>query len=72
MATASPKHTCTIFEQESCIQDLKELVGSLTDRDMCMKNHLRSIKSILNDKTLKTDSIKIKQIKQILKDGQAS
>ena len=49
MATASPKHTCTVFEQESCIQDLKELVGSLTDRDVCMKNHLRSIKSILKD-----------------------
>ena len=72
MDTASPKHTCTVFVQESCIQDLKELVGSLTDRDVCMKNHLRSIKPILNDKTLKTDSIKIKQIKQILKDGKAS
>lgn len=69
MATLSPKHTCTVFEQESCIQQLKELVAKLTDRDVSMKNHLQSIKSILNDKTLKTDSAKIKKIKQILKDG---
>ena len=62
----------SLTSKPSCIKDLKELVSQLTDRDVNMKNHLQCIKSILNDKTLKTDSIKIKQIKQILKDGKDS
>jgi hypothetical protein len=53
----------------SCIQDLKDLVDTLTDRDVSIKKHLLNIKSVLNDKKIKTDSIKIRKIKQILKDG---
>ena len=53
----------------SCIQDLKDLVDHLTDRDINIKNHLQSIKSIIADKSIKTDAIKIKKIKQILKNG---
>jgi|TARA_R110000823_G_C15898397_1_gene496712 hypothetical protein len=58
-----------LTKKQSCIKDLKELVDNLTDRDVDIKNHLKCIKSIINDKSIKTDSIKIKKIKQILKDG---
>ena len=53
----------------SCIQDLKNLVDHLTDRDLKIKNHLVNIKSIIADTSIKTDAIKIKKIKQILKNG---
>tara|TARA_R100001591_G_C4263702_1_gene160475 strand:+ start:99 stop:284 length:186 start_codon:yes stop_codon:yes gene_type:complete len=53
----------------SCIQDLKELVNTLTDRDVNIKNHLVCIKNIVEDKKIKCDTAKIKKIKQILKDG---
>ncbi len=53
----------------SCIQDLKELVHNLTDRDISIKNHLSCIKSVVEDKKIKCDTAKIKKIKQILKDG---
>jgi len=53
----------------SCIEDLKDLVDNLIDRDIGLKNHLQSIKSVLADKTIKTDTLKIRKIKQILKDG---
>ena len=53
----------------SCIQDLKDLVDHLTDRDLKIKNHLVNIKSIIADTSIKTDAIKIKKIKQILKNG---
>jgi|TARA_R110000823_G_scaffold199465_5_gene330573 ATP-dependent helicase YprA (DUF1998 family) len=53
----------------SCIQDLKNLVNHLTDRDLDIKNHLANIKSIIADTSIKTDTIKIKKIKQILKNG---
>ena len=56
-------------ETPSCLQDLKDLVNNLTDRDISIKKHLQSIRSVLEDKTLKTDSVKIRKIKQILKDG---
>lgn len=69
MSSLQTKPTCTIFEKDSCIKDLKKLVNSLTDRDVNIKNYLAGIKLILNDKTIKTDAIKIKKIKQILKDG---
>ena len=60
---------CTIFDRESCIQDLKDLAKVLADRDIQIKNNLASIISILNDKTIKTDIIKIRKIKHILKNG---
>ena len=62
----------TLTKKPSCIEDLKELVDNLTDRDVNIKNHLKCIRSVINDKSIKTDSIKIKKIKQILKDGKAS
>jgi|TARA_R110000803_G_scaffold147097_1_gene212738 hypothetical protein len=62
------KSSC-MSDTPSCIQDLKDLVDTLTDRDVSIKKHLLNIKSVLNDKKIKTDSIKIRKIKQILKDG---
>ena len=59
----------TLTKKPSCIEDLKELVDNLTDRDVNIKNHLKCIRSVINDKSIKTDSIKIKKIKQILKNG---
>ena len=49
----------------SCIEDLKELVNNLADRDISIKNHI----SCIEDKKIKCDTVKIKKIKQILKDG---
>ena len=59
----------SLTSKPSCIKDLKELVDNLTDRDVNIKKHLNCIKSILEDKSIKTDTIKIKKIKQILKNG---
>ena len=59
----------SLTSKPSCIEDLKELVDNLTDRDVNIKNHLKCIKLILNDKRIKNDATKIKKIKQILKDG---
>ena len=59
----------SLTSKPSCIQDLTELVDQLTDRDVNIKNHLQSIKSIIADKSIKTDAIKIRKIKQILKNG---
>ena len=59
----------SLISRPSCIEDLKELVNNLTDRDVNIKNHLQCIKSILEDKRIKNDATKIKKIKQILKDG---
>ena len=59
----------SLTSKPSCINDLKELVNNLTDRDVNIKNHLKSIKSVLEDKRIKCDTIKIKKIKQILKNG---
>tara|TARA_R110002050_G_scaffold224023_1_gene360001 strand:+ start:523 stop:729 length:207 start_codon:yes stop_codon:yes gene_type:complete len=61
--------TSCMPDSPSCLQDLKDLVNNLTDRDISIKKHLKSIRSILEDKTIKTDSVKIRKIKQILKDG---
>jgi len=69
MDSLSPNPDCTIFSKDSCIQDLKQLVEYLTDRDEIIKDNLANIKSVLNDKTLKTDLLKIRKIKQILKNG---
>jgi len=69
MSTLVHKHICKFFSQESCIQDLKALANSLIDRDIQLKNNLASIILILNDKTLKTDIVKIKKIKHIIKNG---
>jgi hypothetical protein len=69
MSILSKKTECKIFTRDSCIQDLKELVEYLTDRDVNIKDNLAKIKTILNDITLKTDAIKIRKIKQILKNG---
>jgi hypothetical protein len=69
MDSLSPKPDCAIFSKDSCIQDLKQLVEYLTDRDEIIKDNLDNIKSVLNDKTLKTDLLKIRKIKQILKNG---
>tara|TARA_R110000803_G_scaffold7796_4_gene25090 strand:- start:3361 stop:3546 length:186 start_codon:yes stop_codon:yes gene_type:complete len=59
----------TLTNKPSCILELKQLVDELTDRDVRIKTHLKSIKTVLADESIKTDSIKIKKIKQILKDG---
>ena len=59
----------SLTSKPSCIKDLKDLVNQLTDRDVNLKNHLKGIKSIIADKSIKTDAIKIKKIKQILKTG---
>tara|TARA_R110002072_G_scaffold92375_1_gene205664 strand:+ start:640 stop:825 length:186 start_codon:yes stop_codon:yes gene_type:complete len=59
----------SLTSKPSCIEDLKELVNNLTDRDVNIKNHLSCIKSVLEDKRIKNDATKIKKIKQILKDG---
>jgi len=64
-----PNTACTIFSRDSCIQDLKQLVEYLTDRDELIKDNLANIKSVLNDTTLKTDISKFRKIKQILKNG---
>ena len=58
-----------LTSKPSCIEDLKELVNNLTDRDVNIKNHINCIKSVLEDKRIKNDATKIKKIKQILKDG---
>ena len=59
----------SLTSKPSCIEDLKELVNNLTDRDVNIKNHLSCIKSVLEDKRIKNDTTKIKKIKQILKNG---
>ena len=59
----------SLTSKPSCINDLKELVNNLTDRDVNIKNHLKSIKSVLEDKKIKCDTVKIKKIKQIIKNG---
>jgi|TARA_R110000803_G_scaffold146527_1_gene212282 hypothetical protein len=69
MSTPLTKPTCKVFNKASCIDDLKELVEYLVDRDELIKDNLSNIKSILNDKTIKTDLLKIRKIKQILKNG---
>tara|TARA_R110000782_G_scaffold30449_1_gene75841 strand:+ start:652 stop:861 length:210 start_codon:yes stop_codon:yes gene_type:complete len=69
MNTLSTKPECQIFKRDSCIQDLKELVEYLTDRDVNIKDNLIKIKAVLRDKTIETDVIKIRKIKQILKNG---
>tara|TARA_R110000744_G_C19050024_1_gene527754 strand:+ start:194 stop:403 length:210 start_codon:yes stop_codon:yes gene_type:complete len=69
MGTLSPKTECQIFKRKSCIQDLKQLVKYLTDRDINNKENLATVKSILSDKTIKTDAIKIRKIKQLFKNG---
>jgi len=58
-----------LTSKPSCIEDLKELVNNLTDRDVIIKNHLSCIKSVVEDKKIKCDTAKIKKIKQILKNG---
>ena len=69
MNTLSTNPECQIFKRDSCIQDLKELVEYLTDRDVDIKDNLIKIKAVLRDKTIETDVIKIRKIKQILKNG---
>ena len=54
----------SLTSKPSCINDLKELVNNLTDRDVDIKNHLKSIKSVLEDKRIKCDTVKIKKIKR--------
>ena len=59
----------SLTSKPSCLEDLKELVDNLTDRDVDIKKHLSCIKSVLEDKRIKNDTTKIKKIKQILKNG---
>ena len=59
----------SISKKPCNIKDLKELVNNLSDRDTLIKSHLCCIKEVLEDKTIKTDTIRIKRIKKILKDG---
>ena len=39
-----------LTSKPSCIEDLKELVNNLTDRDVNIKNHINCIKSVLEDR----------------------
>jgi|AntAceMinimDraft_5_1070358.scaffolds.fasta_scaffold121654_3 hypothetical protein len=69
MGTPLAKPTCNVFSKASCIDDLKQLVEYLVDRDELIKDNLANIKSVLNDNTIKTDLLKIRKIKRILKNG---
>jgi hypothetical protein len=48
------------MEKPSCIDQLKDMVESLCDRDVDIKKCLTSIKKIVNDKNLSSEEIVIK------------
>jgi len=46
------KKPCVFKDKPSCIDELKELAESLTDRDTLLKNDYKIVKSIINNKDL--------------------
>ena len=55
-------------EKPSCIPELKNLVGNLSDRDITLKDCFGKIKKIISKRGL-TDKEKVKQIKETLNGG---
>ena len=59
------KKPCVFKDKPSCIDELKELAQSLSDRDTLLKSDYKTIKSIINNKDL-NNTQKIKKIKTLL------
>tara|TARA_R110001632_G_scaffold24698_1_gene68568 strand:+ start:459 stop:677 length:219 start_codon:yes stop_codon:yes gene_type:complete len=59
------KKPCVFKDKPSCIDELKELVESLSDRDTLLKSDYKTIKSIINNKAL-NNTQKIDKIKSLL------
>jgi len=59
------KKPCVFKDKPSCIDELKELAESLTDRDTLLKNDYKIVKSIINNKDL-NNTQKIKKIKSLI------
>ena len=62
------KKPCVFKDKPSCIDELKELAESLTDRDTLLKNDYKIVKSIINNKDL-DNTQKIKKIKSLIDGG---
>lgn len=62
------KKPCVFKDKPSCIDELKELAESLTDRDTLLKNDYKIVKSIINNKDL-NNTQKIKKIKSLIDGG---
>lgn len=61
----SKKKLCIFKDKPSCIDELKELAESLSDRDTLIKSDYKTIKSIINNKDL-NNTQKIKKIKSLI------
>ena len=61
----SDKSSCVFKDKPSCIDELKELAESLTDRDVILKKDYKTVKGIINDSNL-TNAQKIKKIKSLI------
>ena len=61
----SDKNSCIFSEKTSCIEELKELAASLSDRDTLMKKDYKIVKGIIHDSGL-TNAQKIKKIKSLI------
>lgn len=59
------KKLCIFKDQPSCINELKELAESLSDRDTLLKSDYKKVKAIINNKDL-DNTQKIKKIKFLL------
>ncbi len=59
------KKPCVFKDKPSCIDELKELAQSLSDRDTLLKSDYKTIKSIINNKDL-NNTQKIKKIKTLI------
>jgi hypothetical protein len=59
------KKRCVFKDKPSCIDELKELADSLSDRDTLMKSDYKTVKSIIHDANL-SNAQKIKKIKTII------
>lgn len=62
------KNSCIFSEKPSCIEELKELSSSLSDRDTLMKRDYKIVSGIIHDSSL-TNAQKIKKIKTIIDGG---
>lgn len=59
------KKPCVFKDKPSCIDELKELAQSLSDRDTLLKSDYKTIKSIINNKDL-NNTQKIEKIKTLI------
>ena len=59
------KKPCVFEDKPSCIDELKKLAQSLSDRDTLLKSDYKTIKSIINNKDL-NNTQKIKKIKTLI------